>query len=343
MTSLAAATTIAATDKRLLWSGAVSLQQGEGWVMPWRLPHDELEMFPPEGLQESAAMPAGVRLRFATDALTLTLATEPLPNEGNLDLYANSLLIGTQKFQQGETSVTFADLPAGMKTVEIWLHQMTPFRLRSIQLAGGKCFEKCEDSRPKWITYGSSISHCGAAASPSFTWPGVVARARGLNLTGLGFGGQCHLDPMIAKLIGDLPADFVSVKLGINVCGAGSLNPRTFLPAVLGTLFRIREGHPEIPFAVCSPICSPPRENTPNLVEITLEIMRAEIAKAVEIFRRRGDRNIFYIDGLKLFGPELADYLPDEVHPNAEGYKRLGQNFIREVFEKLGVEVGAAP
>ena len=168
----------------------------------------------------------------------------------------------------------------------------------------------------------------------------MVARARDFNLTSLGYGGQCHADPFIARLIRDRPADFISVKLGINIYGAASLGPRAFRPAVLGTIATIRDGHPHTPFAVCSPIWGRDRETTPNAVGLTLEQIRGEVAEAVEAFKRRGDDHIYYIDGLKLFDESLAEYLPDNLHPDATGYVRMGENFLREVFGVQGVEVG---
>ena len=171
----------------------------------------------------------------------------------------------------------------------------------------------------------------------------MVAGARDFNLTSLGYGGQCHADPFIARLIRDLPADFISVKIGINIHGAASLGPRAFRPAVLGTIATIRDGHPHTPFAVCSPIWGHDRETTPNAVGLTLEQMRVEVAEAVEAFKRRGDDHIYYIDGLKLFDESLAEYLPDNLHPDATGYVRLGQNFLKEVFGVQGVQVGKKP
>lgn len=330
---------IAPNDERLVWSGAISTQNGPGWVMPWRLPYADLDLFPSEGLQLGASMPAGVRLRFATDAESVVFRTEPMPSPGNLDLYADDALVSTVPFEQDDTAVRFESLPAGKKALELWLHQVTPFQLRGIQVPAGTGIERSEDSRPKWITYGSSISHCAAAASPSLTWPGVVARAKGLNLTSLGFGGQCHADPMIARLIRDLPADFISLKIGINIYGNGSLNLRSFLPAALGTLATIRERHLDIPLVVCSPIWSPPHESAPNAAGMTLEIMREELAKAVETFRNRGDRQVFYVNGLDLFGPAEAEHLPDQVHPDAEGYQVLGRHFLREVFDRIGIKL----
>jgi hypothetical protein len=331
--------TIKPGDERLIWSGAVSLQHESGWVMPWRLPHKDLALFPPQPLQDCAAMPSGVRLRFATDAETLEFHTEPMPGAGNLDLYAGDALLSTVAFEAGETAAQFDGLPKGMKTLELWLPTAVPFRLRAVQLPVGARLERSEDRRPKWITYGSSITHCLGAGSPSFTWPGVVARAKGLNLLSLGYGGQCHADPMLARLMRDLPADFVSVKIGINIQGHGSLNIRSFLPAVIGTLVTIREKHPDIPLVVCSPIWSPPRETAPNAAGMSLEIMRQQVAKAVDILRERGDKLLYYVDGLKLFGPEHAEFLPDLVHPDAEGYLILGRNFVREVFDRIGVQL----
>jgi len=330
---------IVPTDERLLWSGAISVEQGEGWVMPWRLPHQDLDLFPPEALQNAAATPSGVRLRFGTDAAEIGFAIEAAPQAHCLDLYADDVFVATLPVAEGATAVAYDKLPPGMKTLELWLRPGTPFKLRAIDLPAGASLERSEDARPKWVTYGSSITQCNAAGSPSFTWPGVVARAKGLNLTSLGFGGQCHADPMIARLIRDLPADFISLKLGINIYGNGSLNARSFLPAVLGTIATVREGHPDIPLVVCSPIWSPPRESTPNRVDMTLAIMREYVEHAVERFRVRGDRSIHYVNGLRLFGPELAALLPDELHPDAEGYRRLGENFARVVFEEIGIEV----
>jgi hypothetical protein len=330
---------ISPDDPRLIWSGAISLEQKDGWVKPWRVPHDELDLYSPGevALAGRAELPSGVRLRFATDSQQISLHTEATSDAGSLDLYADGSIADTVTFAEGQSTISFGGLAAGVKTIEIWLSPYVAFKLRRIELDDGAQLEKSEDPRPKWVTYGSSITHCRAAGSPSFTWPGVVARARNLNLTSLGYGGQCHADPMIARLIRDLPADFVSVKLGINIYGAGSLSARSFRPAVLGTIATIRDGHPDIPLAVCSPIWSPERERAPNKVELSLTQMRLEIAAAVESFRRRGDENIHYIDGLKLLDSSLAEHLPDNVHPSAEGYRIMGANFLREVFEVQGV------
>ena len=144
----------------------------------------------------------------------------------------------------GATEVRFEGLPAGEKSVEIWLSPAMPVAVRHIALPGGSTLRKKRRHSAEvgcvWQLH-HPLPHRGIARH---TWPGVVARARDFNLTSLGFGGQCHADPFIARLIRDLPARLYLVKIGINIYGAASLGPRAFRPAVLGTIATIRDGHP---------------------------------------------------------------------------------------------------
>jgi hypothetical protein len=321
-------------DPRLGWPGAISLRREADWVQPWRLPYDRRGLFPPDALLERAAMPAGVRIRFRSDATAVAGEVEPQPEMAPIDICCDGARVGSVEMA-GRGSFRFDGLPPGPKTVELWLPQFGELRLRWLDLPDGSTLEPDEDPRPRWVTYGSSITQCRTAASPTETWPAIVARERGLNLTCLGYGGQCHLDPAIARLIRDLPADYLSICAGINIYGAASLGPRSFGPALIGTVQTVREGHPDTPLALISPIFSPPRETVANAVGFTLEAMRDEVAGAVEALRAHGDSNLHYVDGLRLFGPDLADRLPDDLHPDAEGYRRLGASFLREVVGPL--------
>jgi hypothetical protein len=321
---------ISPTDDRLSWPGAISLQQGDGWVQPWRIPYEERALFPPDALRERAAMPAGVRLTFRSDTTFVAGEVEPQAESSPIDCCCDGAVVGSAELAD-RRSFRFDGLPAGEKTIELWLPQFGEFRLRALELADGATFAAAKDDRPRWVTYGSSITQCRTAASPTQTWPAIVAREHGLNLTCLGYGGQCHLDPMVARMIRDLPADYLSICAGINIYGANSLGPRSFGPALIGTIATIREKHAETPLAVISPIFSPPRETTENAVGFTLAGMREEVASVVETLRARGDRHVHYVDGLRIFGPDLAHLLPDDLHPDAEGYRLMGANVLREV------------
>ena len=70
--------------------------------------------------------------------------------------------------------------------------------------------------------------------------------------------------PVRRAAIRDEQASFVSLKLGINVVNADALKPRNFAPVVHGFLDTVREGHPETPILVVSPIFCPVHEDTPG-------------------------------------------------------------------------------
>ena len=333
---------ISVAEKNIIWNGAISLEYGLDYVKPWRIPYSEQDLYSPTSespLSKLAEMPSGIRLRFSSNTKLLGLEFERLLEAASFDLYINDILHSIAKCSAGQTKVLFCDLPDEMAIFEIWLPHSTPVCLRAITVSENSGIFRSDDNRPRWVTYGSSISHCRSANSPSFTWPGLVARAKNFNLTSLGFGGQCHADPMIARLIRDRPADFISAKIGINVYGASSLTIRTFRPAIIGTIATIRDGHPNTPFVLCSPIWGHHRETEKNSAGMTLIDMRVEILEAVKAFQNRGDKNIHYVDGLKLFDESLSQHLPDNLHPNSEGYKIMAERFLHEVFEVKNIVI----
>lgn len=320
-------------DPCLAWEGVVSLQRTVEWTMPWRIPYDQCGLFH-DILVARAAMPSGVRLAFRSDTTAIAGSIIPVPESTQIDLVCNGTVFGSFPLS-GADSFRFEGLPVGAKLIELWLPQFGEFRLKYLELEDGSEISPAEDLRSRWITYGSSITQCRTAESPSQTWPAIVARARGLNLTSLGFGGQCHLDPMVARVMRDLPADLISMCVGINIYGGAGLGPRTFRSGIIAFVQIVREKHPDTPLIVMSPIYSWERETTPNAVGFTLSDMREEVAAAADALRAYGDRNIHYVNGLDVLGPAHGHLLPDKLHPNAEGYRLMGRNFLDKVIAQI--------
>ena len=55
--------------------------------------------------------------------------------------------------------------------------------------------------------------------------------------------------------------------------------------------------------------------------------MRAALADVVKTFNVRGDANMYYRDGLQLFDEPDRQMLPDDLHPDGDGYEVMGQRF----------------
>jgi hypothetical protein len=314
------------------FAGAISFEQTETGIRPWRLPVHQLRLYDP-GLAEDSGIPAGVRVALVTNSPFIALKVRAIDQERQFDLVIGNQIYSTAILPSGEEIITF-DLPEGLIQAEIYLSIRYPVIVQSISVEEGSVIEPVSHVIPRWVAYGSSITKSGSAFSPAQTFPSIVARQKEWDLTCLGFGGQCHLEPMMARLIRDLPADVISLCLGINIYGGKSLNLRTFRSAVVGMISIIREKHQNTPLFVMSPIYSPDRETIENAAGLTLIKIREEIREAVEIMKAYGDESIFYIHGLDIFSSECADYLSDGVHPSAEGYTLLGERYLQYLNEK---------
>lgn len=323
-----------------LFQGAVSLEPVEGGIKPWRIPYKDYVLYPPNGINKTSEISAGVRLRFATDSTVIRIELAPVQTAVELDLVIDGTIVQTCKLAQGDSLAVFEGLPAQDKVVEAYLPQKTATIVKTVAIEAGADCRIPGDTRPKWISYGSSITQCNGAFSPAQTWPAIVARRFGLHLTSLGFSGNCHLEPMVARLIRDLDADIISLCLGINVYGGSTLNSRTFQAAVIGFVQLIREKHPDKPIAVMSPIWSPPRENTKNTAGFTLCEMREQIVEAIGFMASLGDERLHYVDGTTIFDDSLAEHLPDQLHPNGQGYAIMGANYGTTVMEPLLARYG---
>eukprot|EP01043_Picozoa_sp_COSAG02_P008644 COSAG02_NODE_281_length_25776_cov_37.797998_2_plen_331_part_00 len=151
--------------------------------------------------------------------------------------------------------VVFDGLATGAAVAyELWLPHAANVLVHTLEAAEPGTIQRTIDHRPRWLTHGSSITHCSEAHSPSRTWPATAASLADLHLTSLGFGGQCHLDQTVARMIRDTPADVISLKLGINLHNMTSATHRTFAAMALGFIQTIREGHPNTPILIISPI-----------------------------------------------------------------------------------------
>ncbi len=330
------------------------------------------------------AQPSGCRIVFRTTATWVELDTVPTKRvyvgapprpDGVYEIAADSEVVGRGHVTGGNTitidmttgsfthevgepgTVRFEALPEGDKEVEIWLPHNETAEL--VALRSDATIEPGSASpRPVWLHHGSSISHGTDAPNPTGTWPAIAARQTGVELINLGFGGGAVLDPFTARAMRDIPADLVTVKIGINLINLDAMRMRAFTPAVHGFLDTIREGHPDTPLVVISSVLCPIHEETPGpsgpdmeamsrgemrfvatgdpaevpAGKLTLRVIRDELARIVAE-RSRADSNLHHLDGRELYGEEDAVGLPlpDELHPDAATHQLIGQRFAELV------------
>ncbi|MEV5234314.1 GDSL-type esterase/lipase family protein [Streptomyces pseudogriseolus] len=373
--------------------GALDLEETPDGLLPHRLPAWARAQNTDGQLAMAESQPSGVRLAFRTRATVVELATVPTKRvyvgappraEGLYDLLVDGRPAGQASATGGNTvtidmstgdaemtsgpagAVRFDGLPGADKTVEIWLpyNEITAL----VELRTDAPVEPAPPSgRRTWLHHGSSISHGSDAASPTTVWPALAAAAGEVELVNLGFGGSALLDPFVARTIRDTPADLISLKIGINLVNADVMRMRAFGPAVHGFLDTVRDGHPDIPLLVVSPILCPMHEDTPGptafdfsrLAEgelsftaagdpaeraegkLTLNAVREELERIVSA-RAKDDPNLHHLDGRALYGE--ADHaelpLPDRLHPDPAAHRLIGKRFAAHAFAAGGPFAG---
>jgi hypothetical protein len=313
--------------------GAADLVKTPRGLAPWRLPSKHAELYHAELLPRVLST-AGVHLRFATQARAFRLDFDQAPTlnsdkEGLWDVFVDGAFFSRHTVPCGENACLSVDgLPKGSKEIVVYFPGNTHSVLKG--LSSDEPVLEAPFAGLRWLTHGSSITHCRSAA-PGETWPAIVAREAGWSLRNLGFAGTCKFDPIVARAISKLPADRISLCLGINTTD-GFYSLRTWIPAIEGFLLTVRDGHPETPLLVITPILSPPRESwDKEPCRIGLRTMRQLLAEIVEKFCAMGDLHIHLLDGLKLIGPGDESTMPDELHPDSNGIHIMAERFLRHM------------
>jgi lysophospholipase L1-like esterase len=250
---------------------------------------------------------------------------------------------GGARLTPGDDSVVHLELPPadGPREVLLWLPQNAHTRILSAR-SDAPLLASPRTPSVRWSHYGSSISHCVTADGPTGVWPVIAARELGWDVCSFALAGQAMLDPFVARAIAERPADLITLKVGINLVNHAAMTARTFVPAVHGFLDILRERQPDTPIVLISPIFSSLHESTPGpLVRLpsgalvgspqferagalTLERVRPLLERIVD---RRGDPAISYLNGLDILGEADAHLLVDRLHPDAAGYRILGERF----------------
>lgn len=360
-------------------AGAVETASDETGVVFHRVPSSARARLAEPTLDFMSAVPSGVRMEALTDAafLELDVSLTHLVMAGTdspgttVDVVVDGTLRETVHTAQ-ETVLTL-DLrtrttqtrPADPVTlrldlggtgperrVEVWLPVCSALRLLDVRVPAGASLRPAPAAGPLWVHHGSSLSQCSEADRPTGSWPAAVARAAGLSLTNLGVGGHCHLDQFMARTIRDLPAAAISLELGINVVNLDSMRERAFLSAFHGFLDTVRDGHPDTPLLVITPIVCPAVEDRPGPTPfgpdhrfhaadrpahlatgaLSLARIRELLQQGVELRRRAGDTALHLLHGPALFGPADTADLPDGLHPNTSGYRRMAERFLPRAF-----------
>lgn len=280
---------------------------------------------------------AGGRLRFKTDspylALRVKFASASLMshmafiNAGGFDLYENtafgSTFRGSYRPPCNCAPAYAYSLWAGMGMKDLTLNFPSYGAPVFIELGfkKGAKIEKTDgyrDCAPIFF-YGSSITQGGCASRPGLTYENFISRRFNIDYVNLGFSGQGKGEESVVRYMASRDMSVFVSDYDHNAPSLEHLEETHFRMYEI-----IREAHPNIPYFMLS---KPDFDNDPNGAPRRRDIIYNSYLKA----RERGDRNVYFIDGKRIFqGADRAECTIDGCHPNDIGMYRFADTLIGE-------------
>ena len=281
----------------------------------------------------TATLPVSVRFEFdgGTDAdaveLTYTTRTDDFGYRGpgagrTFALYADDDCIAEEAAALGEG------------TVRLPLHGRTPARftvylpegmkptVTSIAGVGGTIVPA--PPQPRWLCYGDSIAEGWIASGPAGAWPAIAGRRFGLDVVNLGYAGAARGEVVSAEHLAGVPADVISISHGTNCWTRIPHSVDQMRANTAAFLDVVRQGHPDTPVVVASPVLRPDAESTPNRLGATLRDLRRAIEDVVQARIEGGETHLTFVTG---DGVLTAEHLPDGIHPGDDGHVILADAF----------------
>lgn len=166
------------------------------------------------------------------------------------------------------------------------------------------------------LFYGSSITQGGCASRPGNVYTSMLCRAVDAEQINLGFSGSAKGEKAMAEAIASLNLSAFVYDYDHNAPDAAHLQ------ATHEPFFRIiREAQPDLPVIMISKCdFSYLDQETIDTHSRRREIIRQTYENAV----KRGDKNVYFIDGETLFKGDLFDCCTvDGCHPNDLGFYRM--------------------
>lgn len=304
----------------------------------------EFEAKLPADTGRAAAVPAGVRLELTGTARAIeadiTVAEADRPAAPTM-APAFSVWLGDERVEQVAvgTSDTAITLPLPDRDDEqrviVYLPESPAVTIRDLRPIGGTV--EPAPRGPRWLAYGDSILQGWSVTDPGRSWASTVARRTGLDLVNLGFAGSARGElPAALQLQAAGPADVLTLAWGTNCWSSIPFDAGLLREQVRLFLTCVRQGHPEAPLVVVSPIVRPAAESQPNPFGATLADLRQAMEETVLACKERwGDEQLRLVPGADVVSVED---LVDGVHPGDRGHAAMAARLL-EAIEQCGVPV----
>ncbi len=171
-----------------------------------------------------------------------------------------------------------------------------------------------------FVFYGSSITQQGHT-STFLAYPTLLSRFFDAGFYNFGASGNAMGEPELAEYIAGIPKSLFFYDYDHN-----APTPAHLRETHEAFFRRFRVGDPDTPVIMTSR----PADDTDETAE-----RAAIVRETFENARRSGDRNVYFVDGLTLFGDaDPALCTTDRTHPNDLGHYKIAKALERVILEE---------
>ncbi len=314
-----------------------------------RLP-DSLATQVKESLWNLGQNSAGLSIRFATDATDIYAKwcslnqtkmnhMNPVGIRG-LDLYALNpdgtwAFVGSAIPSSGEENkATIVKGMGGKKMREYMLYLPLYDGIYDLKIGvnKGATIKESENGvirreRPV-VMYGTSILQGGCASRPGMAHTNILQRMLNREVVNLGFSGNGHLQPEIARLMAQTEA-------GVYVIDVLPNNTVKSLGLKLEPFYRIlREAHPDTPILLVeSPMY--PRTKIDASYRSSIASLNNALHEFYMLQKASGDKNIHYFESNHILDPNCEGSI-DGIHFTDIGFQHFAGQLYPVLKELLG-------
>ena len=318
--------------------------RGQAWPGTPKVPHPRAKPSDafrlPVDTWAQAQIPVGVRLELVGDATEIRIAYETRGKDAGIrgeagttfELWRGGRAVDEVKAEhpEGIARLRMGDAAPDVPATVYLPEGMRP-AIRDVVGSDGTI--EPAPLQPRWLCYGDSVAEGWLASKPAFAWPAIAGRDQELDVFNLGYAGSARGEIVSAEHIAELDAAVISITHGTNCWGRIPHSTGMFREITDAFLKIVRQGHPETPILVASPILRPDAESTPNRLGATLVDLRKVMEEVVRDRIEVGDDRMRFVDGLPIV-PE--DQLADGIHPNDAGQHSLAAALGPAIKELVG-------
>ena len=294
---------------------------------------------------------SGGRIRFCTDSPSIMIRAAmpkvarfphmPLTGTSGFDLYIDDPETGRSTYYRtftppynmtnGYDSLLNVRMGEGLRYYTI--HFPTYNDVDSVQigiekgsaLGGGL---KYRDIAPV-VFYGSSITQGGCSSRPGNAYTNAITRDLRVDHINLGFSGNGKAEDTMIEYLASL-----EMSVFVSDYDHNAPNPEHLKKTHYRLYEGIRAKQPDLPYIMVS---KPDFHDYIPEDHLRLAIIKESYERAVAA----GDKNVYFIDGSKIFRGEWRDNCTvDSTHPTDLGFSMMAESIGKVIAESLGLLCG---